>query len=721
MIRKFSLLILFIGHSYFTNAENLPEGFQVKQFMIRNASFTSDIARSFNIHPNLLKQYNKKLPKVLYKGAIINVPIKLKPVEWNPDRYNSNKPFLGPEDTRPQTDFEWDNELIDPLFVEEILSLEEIYGDSVQFEKIKTHINNIDNTVKYINYINDSVKKAEFSFEYDEKDMNNVLKRMEKARNLYYSKTPNALKIDSLHEIRAKLAEETNRLRRKLSDYDYMVENAYYFNKFKEGRDNLKRKRRASADDKLAYESNYLMHKDKSAKNTNKTEPTAYVPAEVMVYEDKNQSTSTNSTTNEKQPKEEDALIENEEESSSVEPQKSTSTQTAITEAKNESKPEVQTPIADTQNQATEAENKKETPQESNTNITDEIVDNTPPSKISKKTVASTPVESKPTNTKKITEVAVEKTVPNAVEEKSEAAEPTFESLSILEQNPTPEIEAKNTAAPILYAKKIVLQDELNLDKVDAMIINNQIKIARNEISPYKIKMIKGVPAYQTAPDSISKIKSIAYLNRFKSNLLLNDNKQAVKDLEKAIDLDPTSYKAWVFHADLLIIADTQIDAMKEYQIATELNPKNSPLFYKIARLYESSNNIGKAYEFYTRSIEADSFFANGYIGRANLSIKQNEKKAALDDYNALINLLPNLPEPHKERGNLRLDSRDYGGALVDFNDYLDIADPDAEILYRRGVSKVYLGKIIDGCADFKIASKLGYKEAEKANKKYCQ
>jgi LysM repeat protein len=194
MIRKATLLLLFIGISSLSKAESLPDGYQVKQFMIRNASFTSELARSFNIHPNFLKQNNKKLPKILYKGAVINVPIKTKPVEWNPDRYNSNKPFLGPEDARPQTDFEWDNEMIDPLFVEEILSLDEIYGDSVQFEKIKTHINNIDNEVKYINHINDSIKKAEFAFEYDEKDMNAVLKRMEKARNLYYSKTPNALK-----------------------------------------------------------------------------------------------------------------------------------------------------------------------------------------------------------------------------------------------------------------------------------------------------------------------------------------------------------------------------------------------------------------------------------------------------------------------------------------------------------------------------------------------
>ncbi len=700
MIKKTTFIFLFIGIYHLLLADNLPEGYQVKKFMIRNASFTSEIARSFNIHPNFLKQYNKSLPKILYKGAVINVPIKLKPVEWNPERYNSNKPFLGPEDARPQNDFEWDNEMIDPLFVEEILSIDEIYADSVQFEKIKNHIGNIDTEIKAIKRINDSIKKAEFSFEYDEKDMNSVLKRMEKARNQYYAKTPNALRIDSLQQIRSKLAEETNRLRRKLSDYDYMVENAYYFNKFKEGRENLKRKRRTSADDKITYESNYLMYKDKSGKNKNTNETKVYIPAEVLVHdENKEPSTPVNKPNIEEAKKDKEDRVVKETESPTVEPTNNATKENKVTNELNDHKKSANTTSTiDKQSEVVVANPVNEMPIKSNKATSNDKV---PAAPIAENTQKNTPT--------------------NAIETKVEDVEPTFENLSILEQNQTPEIESKNTAAPILYAKKIVLQDELNLDKVDAMIIDNQIKIERNEISPYKLKTIKGLPAYQTTTDSATKIKSIAYLNRFKSNLLLNDNKQAIKDLEKAIDLDPTNYKAWVFHADLLIIADTQIDAMKEYQIATELNPKNSPLFYKIARLYESSNNIGKAYEFYTRSIEADSFFANGYMGRANLSLKQNDKKAAMDDYNALINLLPNLPDPHKERGFLRLENRDYGGALVDFNDYIEVSDPNAEVIYKRGISRVYLGKIVDGCVDFAMASKLGYKDAEKASKKYCQ
>jgi tetratricopeptide (TPR) repeat protein len=367
------------------------------------------------------------------------------------------------------------------------------------------------------------------------------------------------LKIDSLKEIRSKLAEETNRLRRKLSDYEYMVENAYYFNKFKEGKDNLKRKRRSSADDKLVYESNYLMNKDKQAKSADKSKAPTYIPAEVIVYESKEQPTTSN-VSNKNTTKEEtntELVIKEKAENIVEETQKITYEDSSIPEEPiRNNTSETPAPKAIEKNQEILAESMNE-------GIKNEAKPVVSP--IEKTSTLPEKIETKQSEVKKTTE--------KVVETKEEEIEPTFESLSILEQGPTAEIEAENSKAPILYAKKIVRQDELNLDKVDAMIIDNQIKIARNEISPYKLKMIKGVPAYHTTIDSTSKIKSIAYLNRFKSNILLNDNKQAVKDLEKSLDLDPTNYKAWVFHADLLIIADTQIDAMKEYQIATELNP----------------------------------------------------------------------------------------------------------------------------------------------------
>jgi hypothetical protein len=47
---------------------------------------------------------------------------------------------------------------------------------------------------------------------------------------------------------------------------------------------------------------------------------------------------------------------------------------------------------------------------------------------------------------------------------------------------------------------------------------------------------------------------------------------------------------------------------------------------------------------------------------------------------------------------------RDYAGAVEDFNAYMEMEDPSGEVLYKRGVAKVYTGKIIEGCNDFNMA-----------------
>jgi tetratricopeptide (TPR) repeat protein len=103
------------------------------------------------------------------------------------------------------------------------------------------------------------------------------------------------------------------------------------------------------------------------------------------------------------------------------------------------------------------------------------------------------------------------------------------------------------------------------------------------------------------------------------------------------------------------------------------------------------------------------------------LSLEQGEIKEAIRDYSDLLQILPTIENAYKERGHLRLKERDYEGALWDYNEYFKIANPDADVYYRRGICKLFTGKIVDGCEDFKVAKKLNFYDAEKALKKYCE
>jgi tetratricopeptide (TPR) repeat protein len=53
--------------------------------------------------------------------------------------------------------------------------------------------------------------------------------------------------------------------------------------------------------------------------------------------------------------------------------------------------------------------------------------------------------------------------------------------------------------------------------------------------------------------------------------------------------------------------------------------------------LYENSNNVEKAYEYYAFAIESDSSFYKAYLNRANLSLRLGDLKSAIDDYSTLL------------------------------------------------------------------------------------
>jgi tetratricopeptide (TPR) repeat protein len=643
----FFMLFIVLG-SKAQKVSSVPEGFQLSSFMVRSSFYTNDLAKRFLISPSIIKKFNPKIKSVIYKGSVIRVPIKVRPTQWDPSKVNTNKLFLGPEDARPIEEWEWEKETIDPLLSEEVLSLNEINGDSIQKFKISQHIKKIDQRVSYLKFQTDSIKREEFSFEYDEKDINALLKRLQQARNRHYESSPFGREQDSLNKLRSLLSEENNRLSLKLNEYEYLVDNAYYFKKSKEGARDLKSAKKAtSIEYRLYYERQYLIDNDGELFKKKETKSTVK-PTEIVTYEKSKVSVDKKSVS---KPKE--TLIS--EENKVI---------ASFGNEVNDSKSDIAPSVTNLQKSKSEAV----IPLKDNVSTEKDMVD---------------------------------------------LSELPFTSLTVIKTN-----DNTNT---LFYSKKIVKEQQLNLDDVDNLILNEKLVIPQFSIKPIKVDYIKGKPFYSIGGDSISKMKSMGFLNLFKANILLNEQKQAIENLEKSIKVDPQNVKSWVYHADLLLLSQRQQDAMIEYLIATKIDPNNSALFFKIGSLYEKTNNIGKAYEFYSNAISVDSFYSNAYFARAKLSLEQGEIKEAIRDYSDLLQILPTIENAYKERGHLRLKERDYEGALWDYNEYFKIANPDADVYYRRGICKLFTGKIVDGCEDFKVAKKLNFYDAEKALKKYCE
>lgn len=95
------------------------------------------------------------------------------------------------------------------------------------------------------------------------------------------------------------------------------------------------------------------------------------------------------------------------------------------------------------------------------------------------------------------------------------------------------------------------------------------------------------------------------------------------------------------------------------------------------------------------------------------------ENESAILRYNEALNRNPKDTLLYYLRGNSKLVTGDYYGAIEDFTIYLNLVPWDKEAYYKRGLAFLYYGDQKDALIDFKIASELGYTKGELIIKKY--
>lgn len=227
-------------------------------------------------------------------------------------------------------------------------------------------------------------------------------------------------------------------------------------------------------------------------------------------------------------------------------------------------------------------------------------------------------------------------------------------------------------------------------------------------------------PKYLEPVDSVSRIKGQFYIILAREALEKGDLKNADKNLTKSLDINPNNAEAWMLHADIYLTQGATDQSLKEYLISGEIDSLNPKVFYNIALIY-AKNNSQKAIANFTRAIQANDKYLLAYMGRASLYMDGKDYERAAADYTKILAMDKLNSAALKGRGGARMELRKFTEAIADFDSYLQIEKPDGFVLFQRGLCKIYSNELLKGCLDLSSAKDLGFKEAEKAIKKYCQ
>ena len=219
----------------------------------------------------------------------------------------------------------------------------------------------------------------------------------------------------------------------------------------------------------------------------------------------------------------------------------------------------------------------------------------------------------------------------------------------------------------------------------------------------------------------------IDYLNKI---IVLDQSNIYAIDKLKLLDLNlyvsQTALKTFdEYYADGIIKQDSgdYDGALIEYSRAIELNPNFVASYINRGLVKQSLKDYAGAMIDYNKAIEIkpDSY---SYMNRAILKHELKEFEFAIKDFD-LAMISDNKESSIKDKiyynkGNSLASLEDYYGAISSYKKAIDINSNYAFAYFQMGVCKYYISDISGGCTDFKKAKELGFNDADRVIKEYC-
>lgn len=226
------------------------------------------------------------------------------------------------------------------------------------------------------------------------------------------------------------------------------------------------------------------------------------------------------------------------------------------------------------------------------------------------------------------------------------------------------------------------------------------------------------------------------YFLRAVAKLDLEDYTGAEADASKAIDLNPFITDAYEVRGVARQNLGRDADAISDYDHALELLPRNRQLLFNKAlaqqnikdnaaadstfadllRYYPNFDNgyLGRArlrleagdtiaaIADIDKALEINSSAANAYVMRADIAIhRAQDYKAALDDMDRAIKLMPRTTGLYINRAFLRYNLDDYFGAMADYDYALQLDPINSMALFNRGLLEAEVSDNDRALSDF--------------------
>ncbi len=175
-------------------------------------------------------------------------------------------------------------------------------------------------------------------------------------------------------------------------------------------------------------------------------------------------------------------------------------------------------------------------------------------------------------------------------------------------------------------------------------------------------------------------------LNQAKIEIQQENYSQGVQTLNRIIILDHDNFEAWYLRGLAKYYLRDRAGAVRDISRAIELNPAISSYYLLRGILWDMQGDQYKALEDFTAGLSIQPNDASLYYSRGTTRLRLNNYSLAVEDFDEAIRINDRLDEAYINRGIAKMSLLNYDGALEDFDKAIQINAFSGEAFNRKGL-----------------------------------
>ncbi|KAF2832432.1 mitochondrial precursor protein [Ophiobolus disseminans] len=162
--------------------------------------------------------------------------------------------------------------------------------------------------------------------------------------------------------------------------------------------------------------------------------------------------------------------------------------------------------------------------------------------------------------------------------------------------------------------------------------------------------------------------EAFAYNMRGTFSYLKGDNEDALADMDKSIELQPTLTQSFIKRASMHLELGNAEAAESDFAAALEQNATDPDIFYHRAQLHFIKSEFGEAAKDYQKSIDLDKDFIFSHIQLGVTQYKMGSIASSMATFRRCMKNFSNVPDVYNYYGELLLDQQKYQEAIEKFD-----------------------------------------------------